>query len=106
MKIKLSNIVSIVFIIISILLVIFNVFELFELIDEYNRLKDLPNASGVDWLAFAIGMGIIIFNSFSIIILSLVSFLTGEKRYLKIISAVLFIIGGLSLLGVMIYRMR
>ena len=106
MKIKISNIISIIFIVISVLLVISNIFELFALIEEYNRLKDFPNASGVDWLAFAIGMGIILLNSIVIMTLSIISCLTGKKRFLKIASAVLFAIGALSILAIMIYRMR
>ena len=106
MKIKISNIISLIFIVISVLLVISNIFELFALIEEYNRLKDFPNASGVDWLAFAIGMGIILLNSIVIMTLSIISCLTGKKRLLKTSSSVLFIIGALSFLAVIIYRMR
>ena len=105
MKIKISTIISLIFIVISVLLVISNIFELFALIEEYNRLKDFPNASGVDRLAFAIGMGIILLNSIVIMTLSIISRLTGKKRLLKTASSVLFIIGALSFLAVMIYRM-
>ena len=106
MKSKLSNVISIIFIVISLLLVISNIFELFALIDEYNRLKDLPNTSGVDWLAFSMGLGAILVCSFATVILSIVSFFTGEYKLLKIISAVLFLIGCLSLLAIFIYRLR
>ena len=104
MKAKTCNIIAIILLVIALIVSVTNAVNLADTIHEYYRVSALPNASGVDWLAFGIGIAISVFLSVVAMAISFFTLFLGYKKYLKIISAVLFLLNGAVLLGMLIYR--
>lgn len=104
MKAKTSNIISVILLAIAFILLIANAINIADVIHEYNNVSDMPNTSGVDWLAFAIGLVFSLALSVGTMAISFFTFFLGRKKYLKIISAVFFILSGAVVLVILIYR--
>ena len=104
MKAKTSNIISVVLLALAFILIIANAVNMADVIHEYNKVSAMPNTSGVDWLAFSIGLAFSLALSVGTMAISFFTFFLGHKMYLKIISAVFFILSGAVILGILIYR--
>ncbi len=104
MRAKTCNAISIFLLILTFVLLIANAVNIADVVREYNRVSVMPNTSGVDWLAFSIGLGVSLVLSVGAMAISFFTFFFGCKKYLKIISAVFFLLSGAVLLGIFIYR--